>query len=672
MPTRKGNPRERKAARAASGAAAPKRGKAAAAEQPAAMTSDAGGKGGARRNALFPLGVNYLPLDSELSSWEEWYAGDIAADVKAFQEGFFALVRVFVSWKAIEPQVGQYDEDAIERLADVLEAVRNAKLQAIVTFFADDPHAELIEVPWGKKRDPRTDSYLVGRETELVQKLVQRFRSEKAVFAWDLADEAFCSGFKDSEELFQWAGQLRDSIREIDPDRPITLGADPETLFRATGVDAREAVDLMEFGVSHVTSAYRAYAAEGPITSGPSTYLDSFLLRCAQRNLPILLDDAGVLALDNNVAEEAAYLRTVLWGGLMNRAAGVLARRYRDLETEKREPYFVEPFERLVGIAENDGSPKPAFEELRKFARVAARIDLSRYALQPERAAILVPAERYLPLPSLAGLYDARACLQAFVAAKEAHVPIAVVREGDALDEWEAIYVPSAFNLEDDTWDALSAFVQRGGTIMLSYGGGDAHPAIRELFGMEFLGDGGPRETLSCRVAQADILGAIEGFDAHFPVANYALLSGAGATVVATDEKGSPLLTVNQVGQGRAIYLAAPVERAIAQNDPWARSELVAAMLRTVYGAVARSAGAGAPVECDAPQIEVALFQGETDDVLLLLNHAAEKVQVNLVTERRVASIADVRGGAPVAIGGVGFGVPLEANSGAALRLSYG
>lgn len=670
MPTRKGNPRERKAARAATGAEAPRRGKAAAAEQPAAMTSDAG-KGGARRNALFPLGVNYHPLDSELSGWEEWYGGDTAADLKAFQEGYFALVRVFVSWKAIEPQVGQYDDDAIERLGELLEGVRNSKLQAIVTFFADDRHAELIEVPWGKKRDPRTDGYLVQREIALVQKLVMRFRAEKAVFAWDLADEAFCSGFSAEEDLLAWVTQMRDAIREIDPDRPITLGADPETLFRATGVDAREALGHMEFGVSHVTGAYRAYAAEGPITSGPATYLDSFLLRCAQRDLPVLLDDAGVLVLDNNVAEEAAYLRTVLWSGLMNRAAGVLARRYRDLETERREPYFVEPFEKLVGIMENDGAPKPTYEEMRKFARIAARIDLSRYALQPERVAIVVPQERYLPLPSLAGLYDARACLQGFIAAKEAHVPVAIAREGELLDEWEALYVPSAFNLADETWEALSAFVQRGGTLMLSYGGGDAHPAIRELFGMEFLGDGGPRETLSCRVAQADILGAIEGFDADFAVANYALLSGAGATVVATDEKGSPLLTVNQIGQGRAIYLAAPIERAIAQNDPWAKSAAVAGMLRTVYGAVARSAGAGAPVECDAPQIEVALFQGETDDVLLLLNHSPEKVQANLATERRVASIADVRGGAPVAIGGNGFGVPLEPNGAVALRLAY-
>ena len=83
-------------------------------------------------------------------------------------------------------------------------------------------------------------------------------------------------------------------------------------------------------------------------------------------------------------------------------------------------------------------------------------------------------------------------------------------------------------------------FVQGGGSLLLSYGGGDANSAIRDIFGIEFLGDAGPRDTLSCRVAQQDVLGTLEGFDARLDVPNYALLSGGTATIVATDAKGSP------------------------------------------------------------------------------------------------------------------------------------
>ena len=673
MPTRKDGPRKLRArvAPAITPLAAPDQEAAAPVVAREAAPAAAPAPKGPRRNAQYPVGVALYPLDAETESWSDWYGREPIEDLAALEEARFALVRLFVSWKVLEPQVGQYDEDALDRLGDVIDSLRDKKLQAIVCFFADDRHAELAEVPWGKKRDPRTDNYLVQREVALVQRIVSRFRSDTSVFAWQLANEAFCSGFETSDALESWTNQLRDAIREMDPDRPITLGADPETLYRATAVDARRAVDLCEFGVSHVTAAYRAYAAEGPITSGPATYLDAFLLRAAGRGKPVLLDDVGVISLDNSPAEEAAALRMSLWSGLTNRGAGAVARRMRDFATERREPYFVDPFETLVGLLDAEGERKPVFEEARKFVRIAAKIDLRRTEPTPERTAIIMPAERFQPLPNLAGLYDPRACLSAFVAVKEAHVPATVAFETDDFGAYSVLIVPSAFTLADSTWVRLAAFVQGGGTLVLSYGGGDAHPAIRELFGIESLGDGGPRAVLSCRVAQQDVLGSLDSFDARLDVPNYALLSGGTATIVATDAQGSPLLTVNQVGQGRAVYIAVPIERTIAQGDPWATPAPVRKLLREVYGAVARAAGCGAPVSCDIAEVEVTLFSGESEDVLVLVNHAPVKVAANLTTERRVASIADVRGGAAVAVAGTFFGVPLEANGAVALRLSY-
>ena len=130
-------------------------------------------------------------------------------------------------------------------------------------------------------------------------------------------------------------------------------------------------------------------------------------------------------------------------------------------------------------------------------------------------------------------------------------------------------------------------------------------------------------------------------------------------------------MTVNQVGQGRAVYVAAPVERAIAQGDPWATPGAVRRLVREVYGAVARAAGCGAPLACDVPEVEVTLFQGEAEDIVVLLNHSPEKVSANVSTDRRVAAVTDVRGGAPVAVRGTAFGVPIEANGAVALLLAY-
>lgn len=172
-------------------------------------------------------------------------------------------------------------------------------------------------------------------------------------------------------------------------------------------------------------------------------------------------------------------------------------------------------------------------------------------------------------------------------------------------------------------------------------------------------------------MAQQEVLGDLTSFDARLETPNFALLGHGGSTVVATDAKGSPLCTLNQLGQGRAIYVAFPVERAVAQSDPWAAPPAVTAMLRTIYGAVADAAGCGAPVQCDRPEVELAIFNGEEDDIVVLLNHAPEGFTAELTFDRSVGEIADVRGGKPIAVGGPSFGVPLQASGVAALRLVY-
>ncbi len=136
----------------------------------------------------------------------------------------------------------------------------------------------------------------------------------------------------------------------------------------------------------------------------------------------MLADDVGALSLDGSPAEEAAALRTALWSGMANRASGVLLRRFRDFETERREPYYLDPFETLVGVVDASGGRKPAFEEARRFLSTLQDTALRGLEPTPERTAILFPAERYKPLPNLAGLFDPRACLAAFIGAKEAHM----------------------------------------------------------------------------------------------------------------------------------------------------------------------------------------------------------------------------------------------------------
>lgn len=621
------------------------------------------------RNAFFATGALLPALDAESDAPENWYARDIGTDLDRLRSAGCSLVRIHVSWRLTEPQVGRYDDDVLARLDDVLASLLERKLKAIVCMFADDRHAELSNVTWAGRRDPRTDPYLLERERAFVSHVTARLQANKAVFAWELGSEAFFSGFGDAETCAEWTGALRDAIRERDARRPIGFGACTETLAHATGIDTRVAAATCDYGLAHVTAGYRAQLAAGPLAERAGTYLPAFLVHLARHQGPVLLDEVGPHDQSSSVADEARALRLAAWTTLANRGAGVLVSRVRDLRTDRREPYFVDPYQALVGVLDEDGEPKPAYRELGAFMEQVSALDVAAHHLVAEKTAVVVSAERYEPLPSLGPVYAARDAFQAFCAAKRAHLPVTVCTPSDGLDGYRMLVLPSIGALSDAFAEQLGTFVRQGGTVVASSGGPVPPSLLRDVFGLETLGDGGPRSTLSVRVAQPGVLGELESFDAALPLPSFSLLAPITATVLVTDPSGSPLVTSNSLGTGRALFVAAPLERAVAQYDPELVPFAATELLKEIYAASARMAGCPPPIECDAPDIETALFAGDGSDVVVLINHGRARTTAHLRSSRDVGSVSGLGEGAATSVGGREFSVTVPGHGAVALHL---
>lgn len=625
-----------------------------------------------RRNPRFPLGTEYHQLGPDAHVWDEWYAHDPAPDFAAMRAAGLTLVRVFVSWKFFEPQVGRYSEEAAERLAALFESASLHRLRIIVCLFADEHAAELLDVVWGGTRDPRTDPYLIEREAALATHLAERFRAEPALFGWELANEAFCAGFTSTDALAAWVERMREAVRDGGSTHPVMLPVDPETLYHSAGVDAREAVETCEIAVTHATAAYLTYAAEGPPGEGCASHVDSFLLRLASRGAPVLVDSVGPRLPDLSLAEEAAAVRCALYSALMNGASGALVRRWRDGDSEPREPFFADESESLVGLQDAAGLPKPALRELEEFAGVLGGLDLGRYTRSPERGAVLLGAERRAPAGQPASLYTPRSCLAAYACAKAAHLGVTVAQEGDDCSAYSLLIVPSAFGLLDETWNYLMRWVGEGGSLVMSYGGGEAHPAMRELFGVDHLGDTGAGDRLVCRVAQDGVIDGLRSFDLRVSAGSFALLGRGGATVVATDATGSPLVTSNRYGRGSATYLAAPLERVVGQSGAWHPVPELKSMLSAVYRASALAAGCRPLLECDTPSVELCLLAGDDgEDLLLALNRSGREVTATVTAARAIESVCELTDTSPVKVAGTSFGMPLGPFAARVLRLCY-
>jgi hypothetical protein len=618
----------------------------------------------------FLLGTNYHPIDRERQSWDEWYSADPAKDFEAMAGLGMSVVRLFFSWHLFEPQVGQYDDEALDRLDRVIAAAKGHGLGVIIALFEDDAVSELMGMPWKQGRKVVADDYMLQRAIQVAQRLGTHYRNEKAIVGWDVLGSAPAHDLQKSERFGVWFASMVEALREAGAEHKVTVGVDAEGLAQAAGVRIDERLESAGFRCSNVTPATLAYLTGDPSLTARSTYADAFMAKLAHRGVPVIASEVGVATMDETCRREADHLRVTMASLFVNRAAGVLARRWRDLETEWRDPYARLPFESPVGLHFVDGEERPSADEVRATAELVAAVDVEGFSWERERAAVMIPEERDSAPGSLARLMAPRSAFWAFVTAKRAHIPVDLIAESDTLDAYSLVIVPSARSLSEAAFGRLTAFVDGGGTVLASYGGGDATGAFCELFGLEFMGDPGRRASLATKPGQETVLGDIPALNVRVELPHFALVSPNGAGIVATETKGNPLLTVHSKGQGKAIFCAAPVERALSDVGSEAPVALHA-FVRALYGGAARLAGADAPYECDCPALETAVLAGDdaTADILILINHEGYDVRAGISSDRGVATVTDLISGRKAKVGAETFTVPVRAYQVRALRL---
>ena len=177
---------------------------------------------------------------------------------------------------------------------------------------------------------------------------------------------------------------------------PVGFGGDSESSAPDRGRRARGGRLRLRGGARYV-GLPRFRGAER-LLGGPASYLDAFLVRRAAAARAARRVRAACRVLGGRGGRRAAHC---LWSALCNRAAGALVRRSRYASIIVRRTSSIPS--RRPWACSMDGSPSLR-SRARAFAESFPRSISRPYALPAERAAVLVPAERFEPLPSLAGL----------------------------------------------------------------------------------------------------------------------------------------------------------------------------------------------------------------------------------------------------------------------------
>jgi endo-1,4-beta-mannosidase len=607
------------------------------------------------------VGANFWSRVGGPLMWRTFDEQVVRSELHVLMSHGLNVTRSFLYWPDFMPEPDRLAEPFIERYARFLDLHLAANMTTIPTFIVGQMSGENWDVPWRYGRDLYADGWMLAQQAFYLREIASRFKDHPSVCAWLISNEMPVYGGDDApaENVRSWAQLMVQAIRAGGATQPVSLG-DGAWGVEVTGVDngfrLRDLARTVDFVGPH------CYPMEDDAVRQHLTA--AFNCELSHVGLPVVLEEFGVSSDHASDTAAADYYRQVLNSTLLAGAVGWLAWNNTDFELAAQDPYRHHPFELHFGITRADGSPKLALLELERFHRTLEQIDFAGCDRAPTEVAVVVPSYFDTDYPFIAPSQRPLIrgiLLQAYVAAREAGLPPALVRELDGVPPAQLILLPSTQALTGPTWAELEARAAAGSTVYCSYfsGGvklrrGPWHSHFNEFFGVEHklryglvdavedeavtwtfetgLGDLAPGTTLSFRVA-----GNPHG-RAYLPV-----IPG-DAQVVARDVHGRPALLVREVGSGRIVLSTYPTEYFAS-----ARAGANPEDTHRLYGALAILAGIDRAVVSSRPDVLVdSLVHRDGSRYVWFLSQAAEPVKLRPGLPQG-QELVDLEAGEPVA-----------------------
>jgi Beta-galactosidase trimerisation domain len=355
-----------------------------------------------------------------------------------------------------------------------------------------------------------------------------------------------------------------------------------------------------------------------------------FLVRVAAAFGTPLVDELGSYGTGDEVA--AAYLRAVGPAALAAGAKGLVVWCWQDIASTAK-PYVERPTERFVGLLDLDGRPKPAFHEWSSFARTAA--DLAGVEVPPSPVAVYLPELYRVPEHTYlqADASGAPGLFGAYLLAKRAHLPVEFAREPAA--HHRLLVCPSLRRVTLPDLERLTAFVERGGTLLYSPGDHLHGYGGEDLFGVrmvDFTVDATAHGSFTWNGTRYELDWSALGPLPHLPT-----VAATTAEVLARFPDGSPALTANAVGRGTAFYLNAPFEQLLDRPGaldagPWER----------LYRDLAAVAGVAPEADCDRPEVELTTVLAGGRRLVVAVNHGTAAVSTTVTVAAQDGPAAEI------------------------------
>ena len=595
------------------------------------------------------VGVNFWSRSGGPRMWVNYDAAIVREELATMREHGMTVTRSFLYWPDTMPTPDALDDQVMANVADFLDAHTELGMTTIPTFLVGHMSGENWDPAWRDGRDIFEDVWFVARQAWYIRSVVERVGQHTAIRAWLLTNEIPIYAHwqtrgvgTPASSVISWAQILIDAIRAGGSQLPVSIG-DGAWGVEVTGSDngfrVRDIVGLVDFLGPHVyrmeTDQVRQH-----LTAGFICELLDF------GGQPVVLEEFGLTS--DYVSEENAahYYRQLLHNSLLAGATGWLAWNNTDYDAiEEQAPYVHHPFELHFGLVDRHGRPKAQAVEMKRFAELLERLDVVNTRRPDADAAIIVSSfiEAQYPFtePRDATMVFETA-RQAYVASREADLPVALVRELDGLPtDAKLLILPSTKQLLATSWTRLRELADAGATVYASHFVGEHAnqrgswwPNVDETFGVTKQSRYGLIEPIVEDVLRARfvtgfgdiaagevlefVVGGNENSRSFLPVVP------TDAEVIAVDEHDRPVLLRRRVGTGQLILSTYPLEY-MAAVTPASNPEPT----HRLYSALAVESGILPEVRVEDPRVLVSeLVRADGARLIWFVSQSAEPLSV--------------------------------------------
>lgn len=655
---------------------------------------------------FLPIGAHWVPAKAALQWPIRWDPADIEADFAKMQDLGYNTVRFDLFWAWFEPHPGIYNPEAFRQLDFLVELAHRYAIYLHPTLFIGGEVGEAFwDVPWRHGRHPHADATMLRLQTDHAAELARRYQGEPAILAWDLTDEPpyWIVNSQTSDDMaINWTRLIAGAIRKNDPAHVLCVGTSMEDVAHGPFRPDMLAEEVDFFSV-HPYSIYTLDRFPDPMLSERGTYCGAFqTMLSGGAGHPVMVHEFGASSAQYSPERVAAFDRVTLYSTLAAGACGFLPWCHTDAAPEQfnQVPYLRAPHETQFGLTTWDRQDRPRGVELRSFAQMLARLDLTDLIPAPAEAALIVPHEwakphgdfgRFglsgpsaIPYVSVqdgasdadANVWITGALLSAFILGRRAGLKVAMPREYSSWQSHPLLLLPSPLtsternlvHVHTNFWDAVREYVKDGGTVYASLCADAAIPEMADLFGAS-LADHAPAGEVTLEItAPFGDLQPGERFtyqpDVHNPRHWPATLDLHGGEVFAVDQAGRPALIGQRFGKGKALLCTYPLEAYLAATPSAFEGD---EPTHRLYRAMRVWAGLTPLFSTDQPSVEVSGLAGQGRGYAVLANHRPE-ARVVTVTARdalRAASLVTPSGEQPLQIQGSTWQIEMPGYGGA-------